>query len=220
MRVSVNAAMSADGKLSTRRREQVAISGDEDFARVDRLRAEADAVVVGIGTVLADDPSLTRHDAAHRHEVKGDAPPPARVVVDSRCRTPTDATVIRGDRDTYVLAAESAGAEDRDALETAGAEVLVAGESQVDLPAALDALESRGIENIVVEGGGELIFGLFEARLVDELTVFVGPVVIGGADAPTLADGPGFVDHEAFPELALTGTQELDGGIVLSWDVV
>ena len=66
MHVVVNAATSADGKLSSRRREQIAISGEEDFARVDRLRAEVNAVAVGVGTVLADDPSLVRHDETHR----------------------------------------------------------------------------------------------------------------------------------------------------------
>lgn len=221
MHVLVNTAMSADGKLSSRRREQIAISGEADFARVDRLRAESDAVMVGVGTVLADDPSLVRHDEAHRAEQHGpDAPPPARVVADSRCRTPPDAAILAGEPETYVLTTEDAPLARRERLDAEGASVVAAGDGRVDLAAGLDALSADGIDRLMVEGGGELIFGLFEAGLVDELTVFVGPVVIGGADAPTLADGPGFVDREVFPELELTGTQELDGGIVLSWDVV
>ena len=218
MHVVVNAATSADGKLSSRRREQIAISGEADFARVDRLRAEVDAVAVGIGTVLADDPSLVRHDEAHRADRRGpDAAPPARVAVDSRCRTPEDAAILDDDPETYVLTSESAPDERQRALEGAGATVLVAGAERVDLPAALAALAREGVDRLLVEGGGELIFSLFEAGLVDELSVFVGGMIIGGREAPTLADGEGFVDD--FPALELESVERLDDGVVLRWSV-
>jgi 2,5-diamino-6-(ribosylamino)-4(3H)-pyrimidinone 5'-phosphate reductase len=218
MHVVVNAATSADGKLSSRRREQIAISGEEDFARVDRLRAEVDAVAVGVGTVHADDPSLVRHDEAHRADSHGpDAPPPARVVVDSRCRTPADADVLDGKPETYVLTSESAPDERRRELERSGASLLVAGTERVDLPAALIALAGEGVDRLLVEGGGELIFSLFEAGLVDELSVFVGGVVIGGREAPTLADGEGFVAE--FPALELEGVERLDDGVLLRWTI-
>ena len=219
MYVSVNAATSADGKLSTRRREQIRISGDEDFARVDRLRAEADGIVVGVGTVLADDPSLVRHDEAHRRARLGEGcRPPARVVVDSSCRTPNDAAILDGDPETYVLTTESAPESRREALRDAGATLVVAGTERVDLPAGVDALETAGLDRLLVEGGGELIFSLFDDGLVDKLTVFVGNTVIGGRDAPTLADGEGFVS--GFPELELVGVERLDSGVVLAWDVI
>lgn len=218
MHVTVNAAVSVDGKLSSRRREQIAISGDADFSRVDRLRAAVDGVVVGVGTVLADDPSLIRHDEAHRKAERGsNAPPPVRIVADSTCRTPPEADVLAGSRDTYVLTSEAAPPERRDALEAAGATLVTAGAERVDLAAACEALESDGIESLLVEGGGELIFSFFEARLVDELTVFVGNVVFGGREAPTLADGSGFVSE--FPELELTGVDRLDSGVLLEWTV-
>ena len=218
MHVVVNAAVSADGKLSSRRREQIAISGEDDFARVDRLRAEADAVAVGVGTALADDPSLVRHDEAHRADGRGaDADPPARVVVDSRCRTPVDAAILQGGPETYVLTSEAAPDERQEALEAAGATLLAAGAERVDLPAALDALEREGVDRLMVEGGGELIFSLFEAGLVDELSVYVGNVVIGGREAPTLADGEGFV--AGFPELDLQGVARVDDGVLLEWTV-
>ena len=96
MHVRVNAAASADGKLSTRRREQVALSGPADFERVDRLRREHDAVMVGVGTVLADDPHLTLDEEDRRVERLRNGRPgnPARVVVDSTGRTPTDARIL------------------------------------------------------------------------------------------------------------------------------
>jgi 2,5-diamino-6-(ribosylamino)-4(3H)-pyrimidinone 5'-phosphate reductase len=218
MDVVVNAAVSADGKLSSRRREQIAISGTADFARVDRLRAEADAVAVGIGTLLADDPSLMRFDEAHRATVHGDgANPPARVVVDSRCRTPADAAILEGDPATYVLTSKAAPDAARDALSAAGATLVTAGRERVDLRAAFEHPAADGLDHVMVEGGGELVFSLFEAGLVDELSVFVGNVVIGGREAPTLADGTGFVDE--FPALSLESVERVDDGVVLEWTV-
>jgi len=220
MRVVVNAAMSADGKLSTRRREQVAISGPEDFARVDRLRAASDAVMVGVGTVLADDPHLTLDAVALQADrsAAGDAPQPARVVADSRARTPADAEILDDAAETYVFVADVAADADVAALRDAGATVIEAGEERVDLAAALDALEERGIERLMVEGGGELIAALFAADLVDELSTFVGGQVIGGREAPTLADGDGFVG--SFPALDLVDVERLDDGVVLHWSVI
>jgi len=209
MHVRVNAAVSADGKLSTRRREQVAISGPDDFARVDEIRAEVDAIAVGVGTVVADDPHLA---------VDVSTGGPIRVVADSRGRMPPDARLLDEAAPTVVLVSELAPEGRRKRFEAAGAEVVVAGDDRVDLAAAFDRLESGfGVEEILVEGGGEIIFSLFEAGLVDECSVFVGPQVIGGRDAPTLADGEGFV--EEFPELSLRDVERLDGGVVLYWDV-
>jgi len=218
MHVVVNAAMSADGKLSTRRREQVAISGSEDFERVDELRAGVDAVMVGVGTVLADNPSLTLDDSDRvaARETRGKSPHPARVVADSHARTPPDARILDGAAETYVLVAEEEPVEHRESLEAAGAEVVVAGDTRVDLPLALDALESRGVDRLMIEGGGELIFSLFADDLVDDLSVFVAPQVIGGRDAPTLADGDGFV--EDFSDLELAGVERVDDGVLLEYD--
>ena len=217
MHVVANAAASVDGKLSTRRREQVAISGPADFERVDRLRAEVDAVVVGVGTVLADDPSLTVDDPdlAAGREAQGEPVQPARVVADSRARTPTDAGVLDDAAATYVLVSSSAPVERVDALEAAGATVLAAGAERVDLPDALTELERAGVERLLVEGGGELLFSMFADDLIDELSVYVGSFVIGGRDAPTLVDGEGFV--EGFPNLTLESVERLDDGVLLSY---
>ncbi|MFC7027884.1 2,5-diamino-6-(ribosylamino)-4(3H)-pyrimidinone 5'-phosphate reductase [Halomicroarcula sp. GCM10025324] len=217
MHVVVNAAMSADGKLSSRRREQIAISGPEDFDRVDQLRADCDAVMVGVGTVIADDPSLTVKDADRREarRKRGESPNPARIVADSRIRTPPDATVLDGQAETYLLVSEAAPTDFIEQMEETGAYVLAAGEDQVDLTTSLGKLEGEGIETLLVEGGGELIFGLVAEGLVDELSVFVGPKLIGGRDAPTLADGDGFV--EEFPSLDLDEVERLDDGVLLTW---
>jgi len=219
MHVVVNAAMSVDGKLSSRQREQVAISGPEDFDRVDRIRAAADGVLVGVGTVLADDPHLTldvtdRRVQRQRHGRPGN---PARVVVDSDGRTPTDARVLDDEATTYLLVADSAPADRRDALVDAGAELIVAGDDRVDLAAGVDELSDAGLDRLMIEGGGEIIFSAFDAGLVDELSVYVASLLIGGRDAPTLADGEGFTDE--FPELTLDDIERFDDGVVLSYTV-
>ena len=207
MHVHVNAAVSADGKLSSRQREQIAISGDEDFARMETIRAEADAVVVGVGTVLTDDPSLERHDESIGSE------PPARVVADSRGRTPTDADILAGDRPTYLLVSAAAPEQRRRALERAGATVVVAGEDRVDLPEAFDELTTHGVSHLMVEGGGELIFSLFADELVDELTVYVGSMIIGGGGGPPPSPGGGIVDEVPPPQPPDGGRPDDGGGL-------
>ncbi|QCJ48201.1 2,5-diamino-6-(ribosylamino)-4(3H)-pyrimidinone 5'-phosphate reductase [Haloprofundus sp. MHR1] len=219
MHVVVNAATSVDGKLSSRRREQVVISGEDDFDRVDRLRAENDAVMVGVGTVLADDPHLVLDAERRRTERResGRSENPARVVADSRARTPLEARILDDEARTYLLVSEAASKSRLDDLRAQGATIVVAGDDRVDLSAAFDTLEAEGVDRLMVEGGGELIFSLFEAGLVDELSVYVGSKVIGGRDAPTLVDGDGFVDE--FPALSLDSVDRVDDGVLLRYSV-
>jgi 2,5-diamino-6-(ribosylamino)-4(3H)-pyrimidinone 5'-phosphate reductase len=217
--VVANAAVSVDGKLSTRERRQVAISGPADFDRVDRLRAAADAVLVGVGTILADDPSLTLNEEDRQvgRLQNGRPANPARALLDSRARTPTDARVLDDEATTHLVVDEDTDEERTRALEAAGATVhrVAAPDGRVDVTAALDALETAGVDRLFVEGGGEVFFSLFDADLVDEFTVFVGSTVIGGRDAPTLIDGEGFLSPS---DLTLVDVEQVDDGVVLSYD--
>jgi 2,5-diamino-6-(ribosylamino)-4(3H)-pyrimidinone 5'-phosphate reductase len=144
-------------------------------------------------------------------------------VADSRGRTPLDARILDDAAGTHLLVTDAASESRREALAGVGDHVRVHRVDEdesghVDLGVGLAALESAGIDRLMVEGGGELISSLFGASLVDELSVYVGSLVVGGRDAPTLVDGEGFVD--AFPRLDLRDVERLDDGVVLRYDVV
>lgn len=214
--VFINSAMSADGKISTILRKQVRISGQNDLRRVDTLRAHSDAVMVGIGTILADNPKLTVKSEAltTMRTQQGKPSDPLRVVVDSNARTPLNASVLG----TRALIAVSQKAP-RPTVQTLSkkAEVFVAGEDVVDLVALLSHLKQRGVESLMVEGGARLNFALLDLGLVDEIYTYVGNIVIGGDNAPTLVDGAGFISN--FVMLDLRGLSQMDDGFLVRWRV-
>jgi 2,5-diamino-6-(ribosylamino)-4(3H)-pyrimidinone 5'-phosphate reductase len=215
--VHVNVAMSADGKLSTRERRQVKISGSSDFSRVDRIKAESDAVMVGIGTVLADDPSLTVKSPVAERRACGKDANPVRIIIDSRARTPTDAAILhKGPGERIIACSHRAETANKEAL-SRYARIIVAGEKEVDLPLLLSELSAMGIRTLMVEGGGTLIWSFFREGLVDKLTCYVGNMVIGGEGAPTLAEGDGFIHESDFIRLSLYGFERMDSGILLTW---
>lgn len=218
--VFLNLAMSADGKIATRERRQIRISGVQDLERVDELRASSDAVMVGIGTVLSDDPSLTVKSERRRKRRKEErgSENPMRVVVDSTARIPLDAQVLhRGEGKRVVALSELASAERMRALaQLEDVEVVVAGKQQVDLAHLLAHLWERGVRRLMVEGGGTLAWGLVSEGLVDEMCTYVGSLVIGGRDAPTPVDGVGFDDAHV-RRLELVSSERLDDGVLLRW---
>ncbi|NTV00593.1 MAG: 2,5-diamino-6-(ribosylamino)-4(3H)-pyrimidinone 5'-phosphate reductase, partial [Methanoregulaceae archaeon] len=99
------------------------------------------------------------------------------------------------------------------------ASIIPSGHDRVDLSVFLSLLSEQGIRRLMVEGGGTLIGGLFEEGLVDEMTCFIGNMIIGGSTAPTLADGEGFVNESAFPRLSLHHFEQIDQGILLHWKI-
>jgi 2,5-diamino-6-(ribosylamino)-4(3H)-pyrimidinone 5'-phosphate reductase len=191
--VILSAAMSLDGKIATKTRDSK-ISCQEDLKRVHELRASVDAIMVGITTVLIDDPSLTVK------LVPGISP--IRVIVDSRARTPPNARAIKENRETKTIIAvtNSAPKDHVKNLLNAGADVIFAGDGKdVDLKFLLNELHRRGVKRLLVEGGGTLNWSLFSAKLIDEIRVAVAPIIIGGADAVTLVEGDGVSTiNEAF----------------------
>jgi 2,5-diamino-6-(ribosylamino)-4(3H)-pyrimidinone 5'-phosphate reductase len=219
--VVVNVAMSADGKISTRERRQVKISGTQDFNRVDRLKAGCDAVMVGIGTVLADDPSLTVKEAEcrkRRHD-RGESEHPVRVVIDSLARIPLTAAVLNKGEGLRVVAVSRRANPAKIGRLEKKATVIVTGDDEVDLRITMERLGDMGIQRIMVEGGGTLIAALISASLVDEIYSFIGNIIISGKDAPTLADGPGFLNETEFARLTLLEARRIESGILLHWSV-
>ena len=185
--VALKTAMTLDGKIATRTGDSQWITGEPARLRVHELRDMYDAILVGIGTVLHDDPSLTTRLPDRQGKN------PLRVVLDSMARTPLSARLLTdGAAPTLIAVTTRAPQERVEALRQAGAEVLVCGEgAQVDAEALLRALGAREISSVLVEGGGSVNEALLAARLVDKVYAFVAPKLVGGRDALTPVEGVG-----------------------------
>ena len=166
--VFINSAMSADGKISSFEHSQVRISGQADKARVDLLRAESDAIMVGVGTVLADDPSLRVKSQSSREarRTKGWPEDPLRIIADSRARTPPSAKILGPG--CIVAVTSSAPQERLDRLSSTKSEIIVCGKERVDLTELFSQLFDRGVKRLMVEGGATLNWSLLNLGLVDE----------------------------------------------------
>jgi len=219
--VFINAAMSADGKISTVERKQTRISGKRDFDRVDSLKAECDAIIVGIGTVLADNPSLTVKSEERREERRKARKDenPLRIVVDNKARTPVDAEILnKGEGKRIIAVSKLAIVEDVERLGEK-AEILICGKEEVNLRNLLYLLWQRGVSRLMVEGGATLNWSLISQGLVDEIYIYVGNIIIGGENAPALVDGKGFVVEEQMVKLELLSAKRMDEGVLLRWRV-
>ncbi len=213
MKVTISAAMTVDGKISTASGDST-ISSKGDLKRVHRLRAASDAIVVGISTVLADDPQLTVRYMRGKN--------PVRVIVDSQARIPTDSKILRSARTikTIIAASEQARESDIVRVKKSGAEVIVAGREAVDLKALFLVLKKMGFARILVEGGGELNWSVLDLGLADELVVTVAPRIAGGRLATTLVEGDGYNRISQGPKLTLKRVERTKAGeLVLYYKV-
>ncbi|MCZ2287908.1 MAG: dihydrofolate reductase family protein [Anaerolineales bacterium] len=218
--VFINAAVTADGKIDTRERRGATISSARDKARVDRLRAGADAVMVGGKTLLEEDPRLTVKSEALRAEraARGLSPNPMKVgIVSNADELPDGDFVNFGAARVVIFAAERTSKARVESLRSRGVEVYVHDAPRVDLVEALRVLRGLGVERLMVEGGGTLNFELLRLGLVDELTIYVAPMIFGGESAPTLADGVGLARGEAIPLKLVESEIHADGGVVLKY---
>ncbi|MBL8853489.1 MAG: bifunctional diaminohydroxyphosphoribosylaminopyrimidine deaminase/5-amino-6-(5-phosphoribosylamino)uracil reductase RibD [Planctomycetaceae bacterium] len=188
-------AMSLDGKMATRTGHSQWISGPPARALVHQLRGRMDGIMVGIGTALADDPALT----ARLENGKPPARVATRIVVDRHLRLPLESQLVRTAREVPVLVACESGADanHRRQLESAGVKVWATSAENREFDYAafvrtlLAELSSRGMTNILVEGGASLLGNLFDQDLVDEQYVFVAPIIIGGTNAISPVGGLG-----------------------------
>ena len=210
--VTYKSAMTLDGKVATHTGDSQWISGEASRARAHRWRAESDAVAVGIGTANADDPRLTSR-------LEGVERQPRRVVFDSEASLALSSRLVRGAVEVPVILVCSRAAKRArtEALEAAGVEVLLAtGENEAArLRSALTALAERDVTSLLLEGGPRLAGGFFDAGEIDELRLFVAPIVAGGREARAPLEGVG-VDaiHEAQRALS-TSVERIDDDILL-----
>lgn len=214
--VILNAAMTLDGKIATRKGSSE-ISGPEDLIRVHQLRKELDSIMIGINTVLKDDPRLTVHKIPSK---KSDNP--LRVVADSRARTPLNYRILNDEAPTLIAVSQKAPKDKIKELTNKGKniDVILAGEKTVNLTILMDELAQRGIRTLMLEGGSTLNFSMLQGGLVDEVRVSVAPLIAGGVDAKTMAGGDG-VDlmRDAF-KLELVKNYELGKDLILEYKVI
>lgn len=207
--VWVNCAVSIDGRLAYAGGTRARLSAPEDLVRVQRLRQNADAILVGVGTVVQDDPSLRVH-----WELLGEAsgPNPTRIVLDSNGRTPETAKVLDTSAPTIVAVSERSTR-----LFPPHVRTLVAGRARVELPELFRALHELGLRKLLVEGGAEVLADVLRSGLFDRLTVYYAPVVIGGRAAPPLASGRESRGPEETVALELVGVERLGEGYLATY---
>ncbi len=208
-------ACSLDGKIATVAGESRGISCAESLQFTHKLRDISDAIMVGVGTVLADNPSLTT-----RLETPGKNP--IRIVADSFARTPLDAKIISdGQAQTIIAVTENAPEEKIYALKNSGAEIITAGDGdKVDLKILMKKLAEREITSVLVEGGGTLHFALLQAGLVDKIFAFVTPKIFGGQNAPSAVSGEGFKTFNDAVKLKNFSAEKLGEDILISGYVI
>lgn len=221
--VHLNVAATADGKIDSFERRGATISSARDKERVDKLRAESDAVMIGGRTLHGEDPKLTVKSELLRAERRALGLPenPAKVSVASRLELKPECNFLTAGPARILLFTSPRTAEDQLLmLRSRGAEVYVLGAARVDLAEALHILKENGINRLMLEGGATLNFEMLNLGLVDEITVFLAPMVFGGETAPTLAGGFGLSDSAPI-QLKLTQSEQWeDGGVFLHYRVL
>ena len=218
--VFINTATSADGKIDTFERKGSAISSKRDKERVDQLRADADAVLVGGKTLLGELPKLTvKSEALREARVKrGMTPNPIKVGVVTSADIPLDSDFIKaGPARAVIFTTSQTSISQLETLRANGVEVFVDDAPRVNLGKMMETLGELGVKRLMVEGGGTINFELLRLGLVDELMIYIAPMIFGGDNAPTLASGFGLVRNEAIAmKLKNVETQE-DGGVLLTY---
>ncbi len=207
--VWVNCAASLDGRLALAGGRRARLSSPEDLVRVQNLRARSDAILVGVGTVIQDDPSLRVH-----WELL-DEPPgrePTRIVVDGSGRTPEKARVLDGSTPTIVATSERSRRTYPGSVQT-----IVAGRTNVDLAELFPMLYGLGIRRLMVEGGAQILASVLRARLFDRFTIYYAPVIVGGATAPPVVAGRESHAAEEMTSLELVALERLGAGYVVTY---
>ncbi len=205
-KISINWAMTIDGKIALPNRKQLKISSPEDFERVHRLRADNEIILVGINTILEDDPKLNV-----KKELVPGGMSPTRLVLDSQGRIPHDSLVLKMPGKTIIATTTDCSAN------VPGATMVRCGIGEVDLPELMGKLYDMSYRSLLVEGGETVLWSFLSQSLFDELTVYVGSMIVGGAGTPTPAGGTGIRVVDELIPLRLADVQKLGEGVVMSY---
>jgi 2,5-diamino-6-(ribosylamino)-4(3H)-pyrimidinone 5'-phosphate reductase len=218
--VILNVAMTADGKLDTVERQGAKISSAQDSERVDRLRAESDAILVGGRTLLGDDPRLTVKSESLRAERlrRGVPENPLKVGVVSKAELSPDSRFLtEGPARVIIFTTTQTSTAQLEFLRRIGVEAFLMGERRVDLTGVLAELKRQDVRRLMVEGGGTLIAEMLSLGHVDEIYIYIAPMIFGGANTPTLADGVGLTRLQAI-RLSLRSVERLpEDGILIHY---
>ncbi len=219
----INVAMTADGKIDTFERKGSAISSKRDKQRVDELRASADGILVGGRTLLEEQPKLTVKSEALREDriLRGLSPNPIKVGVATSVANadiPLESDFIKaGPARVVIFTTNQTSNSQVEILRAHGVEVFVDDAPRVDLNKMMLTLKKIGVDHLMVEGGGTMNFELMRLGLVDELMIYVAPMIFGGANAPTLADGLGLMRSAAIALKLINIEPHEDGGVLLRY---
>lgn len=216
--VTLKYAMTADGKIATFTGESQWITGEEARRHVHQLRHENAAIMVGIGTVLADDPMLNCRIEGGKD--------PVRIICDSRLKIPLDSKIVTTAQDIATVVVTCCGPEDAAnkiaALETAGCRILRvnAKSNMVDMNKVLEWIGAQHLDSLLVEGGGQLAWSAVQDGLVDRVVAYIAPKIFGGKDARTPVGGSGFEHPAEAAQMKIRRIQQIGADLMTEFEVI
>ena len=221
--VILNGAMTLDGKIATKTGNSE-ISGPEDLLRVHQIRKDVDGIMVGIGTILTDNPRLTSYRVSSNKEDN-----PIRIVVDNKARTPLNYKIFNDEAKAIIAVSnicnENNNNCDIEAVSRAKeiskiAEIFYSSKECIDLKELMNYLYNKGIKTLLLEGGSTLNYSMIKENLVDEVRVCIAPMIVGGKDSKTFCDGEGFNLMKDSVKLKLEKTYSLGKDFILEYKVL
>ena len=221
--IILNGAMTLDGKIATKIGNSQ-ISGQEDLLRVHQIRKDVDAIMVGIGTILTDNPRLTAYRVSLNKEDN-----PIRIVVDNKARTPLNYKILNDESKTIIAVSNLCDEKNKncdiEAVNRAKelskkAELFFSSKEYIDLKELMNYLYNKGIKTLLLEGGSTLNFSMIKENLIDEIKVCIAPMIVGGKDAKTFFDGEGFDLMKDSVKLKLENSYNLGKDLILEYKVL
>lgn len=226
MKIILNAATSIDGKIATINGD-TKISSALDLKRVHRLRSESDVILVGISTVINDDPLLTIRYGMNKQCAKN----PIRIIIDSKARIPLRSKIVKtaNQIETRLVVTSKAPSKNLKKLEQRGLKIMILDQgtkegkenkgenngTKVDLKKLFDQLEKEGISNVLVEGGGEINWSIIKNNLFDDIIITISPHIIGGKKAISLVGGEGYKTINESVKIKLSRMQKKSNGEII-----